>query len=423
LRSVSVAIFLTLLAAGCTALTSETAQLLQAEGRAAAGVNYALPKGMVDVVLSLDRAAAKFILTVDDPKFIPDPEHRYFLRYRALPNYEDKITVEMNKSGKPFLKQVKSDTTDKTGEILVNLVKAATLGSKFESSPHDGKEILASITLDLAQAETVRQAARSLNTAAVAAAEEAADECVKVKPDRAKPAEEPRAKACEIFEELAVRGRAWRRQSHKARPLISLDLRQPDQIDVATPADCTVGLCYRPVEPFFLTFSLDDVVESKTILLPNLAAPVALDIRRAFFVQKVTTIDFDEATGLLALLTIDKKSELLEISKLPISVLEAITQALRLRVKFYDSQASNAAADAELIKAKAQLQKARSTYETAVRDAAARRGGGGVGNVTDTARRPFAAAGPLPPVPPPPGGTSPLPSGPLADTLPPRRTP
>jgi hypothetical protein len=420
MRGVGATAVVASLLAACTVLTSETSEHLIADQRAAAGMHYALPMGVNELVLSVRPETAIFALTIEETKYIPDPEHRYFLRYRPLPNYEDKIIVEMNGKGKPFLKQVKADTTDKTGDIIVNLVKLATFGGKFESHVHNDAIILANLTVDFGRPEVVRQAVSSLNVAMAGFAEEQADNCRKDPPDPEKaPA---RATGCQIYAQLALRGREWRRRGHGARPLIELNVRAPQSMEVAQPADCTIGVCYRPVEPFLVTYALDGVVNSKTVLLPNASPLVGIDIRRAFFINKVQTIDFDENSGLLKSLYIDKKSELVAISKLPVDIIEAITAAFRLRVKVLDQQAATAEAESELIKAKANLAKAREAYDAELKARQARSVGTLTSAVNVTTRPPDQSTGvatvPVLPPPIPGSGAAPNPAGQMPDKIP-----
>src|SRR5262245_7067317 len=115
---------LSALCAGCTVLGSDSPLDLQRDERSANGVYYALPKGIVNLTL-LGNDAGQFDLQISDPVFGPDPAHRYFLRYKPHPSYDDDIAITMNDSGRPFLKTIRSKATDKTKDIFVDLAKAA----------------------------------------------------------------------------------------------------------------------------------------------------------------------------------------------------------------------------------------------------------------------------------------------------------
>src|SRR3546814_19752613 len=75
---------------------------------------------------------------------------------------------------------------------------------------------------------------------------------------------------------------------------------------------CKVGICYRPEEPFDLVLFVDKAEYDRTsLLLPTKAKLVEIPVTRAAFVEKTTTIDFEEGT--LNQVDISKPSEVLEI--------------------------------------------------------------------------------------------------------------
>jgi hypothetical protein len=85
-------------------------------------VHYALPKGIVTATLNVYPDSARFEVTIDEkPNSCP-------IRSCATScaivrcNYEDEVTVTVN--DKTFVSLINVKTTDKTGEIIVNVARA-----------------------------------------------------------------------------------------------------------------------------------------------------------------------------------------------------------------------------------------------------------------------------------------------------------
>src|SRR3546814_13608980 len=78
-----------------------------------------------------------------------------------------------------------------------------------------------------------------------------------------------------------------------------------------------------PEEPFDLVLFVDKAEYDRTsLLLPTKAKLVEIPVTRAAFVEKTTTIDFEEGT--LKQVDISKPSEVLEIVSIPVEILKAI---------------------------------------------------------------------------------------------------
>jgi hypothetical protein len=121
--------------------------------------------------------------------------------------------------------------------------------------------------------------------------------------------------------------------------------------------DCTIGLCYRPIESVRIVYSLGGGDETLVVDLPHPTDLVAIDIKRAFFVKKIQKMTFDR--GVLTKLQIDKKSELVAISKIPIDVIGAIAEGIRFRVSVKTEEKNILDKEAALLKAQASLAEAR----------------------------------------------------------------
>lgn len=532
---------------GCTVLTSETLEQIAVDEMAPSGVVYALPKGVVNVDLAVDPSTAIFRLSISDAYYVPDDAHKYVLRYRPLPNYEDEIKVQV--SSKTFIRNVKSTTEDKTPVAIVNVAKAIAAFGGFEAAEAPTYIPLLSIPLDPTNDDSLGQAHGALNSAiqsyveaqmsscdALAAAadkgeagkglvkagnnkidiwrahdnevsvdievleaskkllleDEAAAPASCVIPDDppCNPAEKAKRDKCDdkkeklteqcaelpacsrhgpscsaaqeeqlkkcATENCAERPKCfipdaknstdpckgttkrekltkiggaltrWQKSQNTTRAQIDkltnsvtsleatnksqdklceiyTELSKPDQTptvsitvkdyregaravlrrhdwdplveDRGVPeTGCEDGICYRPKEPYKIEWAIvtdgqRNGVNTRVVELPNRAALIALDIRRAFFVKKVHEIEFDES-GFLTKLRVEKPSELLAVSQLPLSVIDAIAAGLTLRVDFLNTQKNLAQKEAELIKAQASVRPPRPGLESGAQEAA-----------------------------------------------------
>ena len=156
--------------------------------------------------------------------------------------------------------------------------------------------------------------------------------------------------------------------------------------------DCKVGICYRPALPFVFEQRIGKSVTKSIVLLPNLSSPVEIDIERAFLVKKYQVIEFDDQ-GQLKKLTVSKDSELYALSTLPVEVVQAVAESLRLRVKVLDTRINYANSTGELIKARADLEKQRVRFESALASVPARTTVGGVSIVPRQSETPAVPAG------------------------------
>jgi hypothetical protein len=157
------------------------------------------------------------------------------------------------------------------------------------------------------------------------------------------------------------------------RGIVSLMLHKPPVIYVAPdkPVDCRVGACYRPARTYALEVSIAGGGSALVpIVLPNGGPLVALDITRAFLVNKVTDLTFDPETGLLTQFKIDKKSELLAASKLPIDVVTAVLEVpaeiMQLQIKYSEQQEALAEAEANLARAQGAADAAKLPFPSSI---------------------------------------------------------
>lgn len=338
----------------CTVVSSNALHDVARTSGDVSGIHYALPMALVDISLYVHPRRAEFHIEVGPEHYVADPRQRYLLRYHPLPNYEDKIEIEVSSSS--IISKVWSTTEDKTDEIVVDLAKAArSLLPRFQSGKWgDGALKLATVTIDPADPERVAHAAGYLNSRISVYADAAERTACRGRRDTT---------LCETYGRLR----------DPKRRAISLKSEPPEAAGpTGPPADCTVGICYRIKEPYVISYTVDGVRGASIVYAPNRAPLVELDVRRALFVQKIQKIDFDK-DGFLKSAYVKKDSEVLAVAQLPISVLTAVSQALPLRLTIQQRQVSLAERRLAELEARRQL--------TATQlEAAGAGGGGGSGN-------------------------------------------
>lgn len=393
-RSVFFGVAAALLTCGCTVLTSELPSDLLENERAPAGVDYMLPKGLVTATLSVNETTGEFDFGISEVEWVPDTQLRYFLRYRPHPSYDDEVTVTMVESGKPFIKQIDSDTTDRTKDIIVNLVKAAAFAGAFEVGAND--KLLADIIIDLSDPSDVHTARSTFEAEMRRYLRLRHEKC-----DDSPPEDDAGKAVCRKFERLLALSDPGSKQ-RDGDALITLNVsRAPQSPSPGVPADCTVGICYRPKEPYIVSYGVTGVVRTAIYELPNAATVYSIDIKRAFLVQKIQGLKFDD-NGFLTEVSIDKDSELLAAARLPLEVMTAVSQGLQLRIDYTQENTNVANSQAELIKQQAAFAKKQKEAEASYQAAAGSRG-------TSNAARSFvlsSTANAPPSEPAPSGGSS-----------------
>lgn len=381
---------------GCEVLTSDLASTLADDAGSRSGIAYALPRSVMDFTLAVDKDNARFSVTPSAPRSIADPYHKYFLRYQPLPNYDDNISVTV--TGQGFLKTVSTNTTDRTGDIILNLVKSVSaFGQPFEAATSPPSEQqLARITIDPANPDEVAETVCAFNEIVQRYAHKIASACKsdygKVPPPTTGKEEFDRKfkdlslnitqkSRCEEYRGLATGNHvsiSFKRLGEEtAWPGAALECKHalkdaslpasPTPVPTTEPyrePDCSVGICYRPPQPFEMEIAVGGSRSKGVVLLPNLSPTVAIDIRRSFFINKVQTLEFD-ADGSLKAMGVQKQSELLALSSFPVQVVSAVADSLRLRVQVLDQQIGDANATNDLLQAKADLERQKVLFESA----------------------------------------------------------
>lgn len=314
---------LVLLCGGCGAIvTSDKIEKLGSVTDRREGVQYSLPMALLPVQLAVNQDTATFSISVGAPIYINDPKRRYMLRYRANANYDDDVTFAVNSKG--FLKQVKADTTDQTGNVLIELARTVSNFARLQGSLIQNVQLLHDTVIDPGDPDQAKQLTNDFSKDIKAFSKRITTYCgatPKYKTDH--------AEACAEYERLSTE-----------KVPVKITVQRPPAIPNLPPVDCSQAICYRSLQPHALSIVFSGRAQGHTVVdVPNSSPTVAIDIERAFLVNRVTDINFDDNTGMLASVHVVKKSEALAAAKLPLEVAKAVfdTSLIKLRVD-YSSQ-------------------------------------------------------------------------------------
>jgi hypothetical protein len=131
------------------------------------------------------------------------------------------------------------------------------------------------------------------------------------------------------------------------------------------PSEEVDGFYYRPLLPYVLEIhGGNQQTISKTVLLPNEAPIFSYGVRRSAFVQRITQVKF--VNGCLSEVYVSKPSEALELARTPIKIVQAVasipTNLIQLkfdvssaRTKLLTQQSNEIAATMALIEAQRKL--------------------------------------------------------------------
>jgi hypothetical protein len=373
---------------GCAVLTSELPETLQIDGRYPSGVHYYLPKGMLTLTLTVNKDAATFRLTPEPLTYIADTSHRYYMQYRPRPDYSDVVQVKVHPQ-RGFLQLISANTTDETFQAVVSLAGALSALRLEAASSRLNEDRLANLVIDPTDEGEVLRAQNAFNKVVGDYAKLRAASVCTVDKDAKIILDVSKRALCDSYRKLSnvapeqpyvvllferidpldsdsavcKPGRRHAKVVRRHLPKVSTKpIVARAEADAPAKADCSVGLCYRPPEPYQLCMGVGKSLVRQVMLLPNEAPLVEIDIHRAFFINKVQEINFN-TDGLLTSVKITKNSELEAISALPVAIFDAILTGLQVRVKIIDQQINEAKITKDLIEARAELEKQRAALE------------------------------------------------------------
>lgn len=267
------------------------------------GLDYFLPKGIVDLTIKSNSAtdkdgkptgALKVSLSIDGVRYVPDPLFHYSVSLNHSTFFDDDISVAVD--DKSLLKSVNSITSDRTGDVIQKLAEAPT------------QILKANLFVDKNPVVTKFDIKFSLDP------DSAAD----------------RARLNDYLSNLDPK------IQFRARPLVSI----PSSRSLTHP-DCGIHICFRTAMPYafelFTTKGSDLTVVARQIaVLPNPHVVGQIPITRAPFVKKEFKLDF--TNGMLTSVHLTNPSEALAFVQIPISVAKAIVSIPSAMFQFKTTQ-------------------------------------------------------------------------------------
>lgn len=318
---VAAALLLTQNACAVLGSTAETAD------NARQGIAYMLPKALLPV--ELVEADGVVMLRMRPAVLIGDPSQRYFLSHARSVFASDTLDVSVDETT-GLLDKITVTTKDESLAVLSELVKLGR-GLRIESGAPPGERILF-VGLYDPDGETGPgtpngRLLEGLQRTLLHWVDGDAKAC-------GQPAEREKCRLAQRLQQALAEGVGT------ADPVVivnatRLDRETSTQVS-GTPlsagrtavraTDCSIGVCYRALQPFAVELAITEVSAQSTIVqLPNGGAPIALPLDRAPFVQTEHTIDFNN--GQLKQLTTDRPSSALALVKWPLEVYQAVLEA------------------------------------------------------------------------------------------------
>lgn len=301
-------IILVLLLAGCTTMQSIRVYTTETPEAGPGISGYFLPKALIKLQAFCDKSGNHRIKYIDTV-FYPDPNHFYLLKYKPSVTSNDNIVLTQTSTG--LLKTVNVTATEETGNIIINLAKAVATAV---TPPPLKMALEVPIEKLLYDAEF--------------------DPTDKGEMDR-------------FIQELK-KLKCNERLNVKIYP-------EPNSPDLKPSPTSASGVFFRPLLPYKLTLTDEISTTELTVLLPNKAPVLSIDLSRAMFVTKVSDIEFNN--GILTKVTIKKPSEVLAVASIPIEIAKAIVAIPAELIQIKINTASKEKALLESEKARLELEK------------------------------------------------------------------
>lgn len=283
------------------------------------GIVYALPTTWLEMSAEIvGREAAKGgpyqqIEIVE--KVLPDASHVYSLDHAASAFASDEIVIEVGAD--QLLDKVHTKTTDKTGDIIVSLVKAAASIATFSiPKPAPGFQM-------------------------------GGDDPCKAPPE---------GEWTYIFDPYTPE--TWPDWLNPGCLSMTPVATNAGVYGASKPAeDCSKGICHRAPVPTRVEFDFGGDRRREVLAgLLNKAPILSLDVDRTMFIEKKVDVDFDK--GVIDKIAINRPSPALAAASLPLDVVKALLSAPAEIFKLKVSYSNEAANDAKAQKAMLENQEA-----------------------------------------------------------------
>lgn len=279
-----------------------TVEKIEREQQNFEGIDYFLPKGIVDLTIKSNSTVDKdgkptgnlaVSLSIDAVKYLPDPFYHYNVNINHDSFYDDDISVAVDEKG--LLKSVNSITTDRTADIIQKIAEAPTQILKVTFLPEKPRVTKFDIKFSIDPDSAVDRARLNEHLANI----------------------DPRIQ-------------------FRAQPIVSIPSGRSKQHP-----DCGIHICFRTAMPYalelFTAEGSDVVVVARQIaILPNRHVVGQIPITRAPFVKKDFKLAF--TNGMLTSVSLNNPSEVLGFVQIPITVAKAIVSIPSAMLQFKTTQ-------------------------------------------------------------------------------------
>jgi hypothetical protein len=332
-RLLAIAVALAL--SGCAIVSSSRLGTEQDQG--ATGVVYSLPMARIPVTLSAYQGQIKLELSA--PVIRSDPDHVYAIRRVPNPFSSDDVTIDVDPvTG--FLTSVSATAKDESLTILEKLLmpKGAVQEADFDEA-----ETLYRAELDPTDAAALKEAADAMTNSLSTFLASKETACLD---DSGVCGQYLSLKSLDTAVKLQ-----GKRTASAALAAVAPETRLP-------PADCSVGICYRQLQPFTLTATLAGRTQSIVVNIPNAAPVLAVPVERHAFVTTTHSLTFDK--GALKTATVNRPSSALALISSPLAaasgLLRSVAEPLSALLKLDTSGQYEAKATENTAKTAAQAQ-------------------------------------------------------------------
>lgn len=263
-------------------------------------MGYFLPKGLIRMQLKPDPLKPNDLQLTTSVRYIQDPGYFFTLKYLPMTTFDDNIDVKLTEQG--FLDAILVTTTDKKREIVGKVIEIAKEIAKIATFPGAVKKI-----------EDKKKKVPNID--------------VEFDPDlflNAERGTERRILEDRFFKPYNIKVQLKRTFPH-------------GRFTKQGPTD-QKGIYYRPLLPYELSveYEAEAIYKNETILLPNEAPIMAIDLTRGAFIKKAMTLNFKN--GILTQITVDKPSEVLAALDIPLDIAKAIvslpTELIQFKVTY-----------------------------------------------------------------------------------------
>ncbi len=331
--------------AACQSVTSRYVDY--SSGDVVTGIQYSAPKAVMRVELyakGLSGNRAELYLAISRPFLVGDPEATFALTASTSMLADQRYVVVVNPQTR-LLSYINSQSTGQAGEILRNIAQSiGAIGSvnqtptltndETDAIPENEERLLFSTVIDPFLQDSCRFGEKCTLTELNDSLRKRAIAFFECAPPggEVEPQPNPNRGTCRKLEDRNY-------FSVSISPLFEFEALGR----LAQPEDCRSSICYRAPAPYTLGVKIGDISDhSELVMMPNKSPILAMDLEAGVFSDAKTRVDL--VHGMPATIAVDRKSELVAITAIPLQVIsslfDGVSKVFQLRIN-YGTQTGN----------------------------------------------------------------------------------